>query len=309
MSDHLPTTPKASRLLFRGAWGFVLLAAVIALVLLAGCQGVPDPNADQSGMDSGSAAVPSASSWSANVAGAMPLATMGARGSLQHFEDATYNLVETLQEHEAELAWRLEYCRYVRSERPDASSRRLALTFDDGPHPSWTPRLIALLKRLNVKATFFLVGRQAQMYPDLVKALVAEGHLLGNHTYRHSKMTHISKRDQQKEITTCGEVLRDITGKAPHLFRPPGGHYNVQVGRMAAALGYRVILWTDNSGDYSSPGTKVIRKRVLRSTDDGDIILFHDGIEQTLDVLPGIVSSLRSKGYRFVTIDEMVGSH
>ena len=244
------------------------------------------------------------------MAGTLPLATVGAgRGSLKHFEDAAYNLVESLQEHEAELAWRLEYARYVRTDRPQATSKRLALTFDDGPHPGYTPRLIALLKRLDVKATFFLVGRQAQMYPDLVKALAADGHNLGNHTYRHSHMTSISKRDQQKEITTCGEVIRDITGKAPHLFRPPGGHYNVQVGRMATALGYRVILWTGNSGDYDSPGTKVIEKRILRHTEDGDIFLFHDGIDQTLQCLPEIISTLRAKGYRFVTMDEMINYH
>ena len=88
-----------------------------------------------------------------------------------------------------------------------------------------------------------------------------------------------------------------------------GHHYNVQVGRLATALGYRVILWTDNSGDYNSPGTKVIQHRVLRRTEDGDIILFHDGIEQTLDVLPGLVNALRAKGYRFVTVDEMTNSH
>jgi peptidoglycan/xylan/chitin deacetylase (PgdA/CDA1 family) len=122
-------------------------------------------------------------------------------------------------------------------------------------------------------------------------------------------MTDISKRDQEREITTCGEVIRDITGKAPHLFRPPGGHYNVQVGRLVADLGYRVILWTDNSGDYSSPGQDVIERRILRHTEDGDIILFHDGIDQTIEVLPEIINTLRGKGYRFVTIDEMINYH
>jgi polysaccharide deacetylase family sporulation protein PdaB len=279
------------------------------VLLLAGCQGVPNPNADQSWLGSTSAAAPSPSSWSANVSSALPLATVGSRGSsLKHFEQATYNLVESLQEHEAELAWRLDYARYVRSDRSQAS-KRLALTFDDGPHPGYTMRIIELLRKLNVKATFFLVGRQAQMYPDLVKALVADGHNLGNHTYRHSHMTDISKRDQEREITTCGEVIRDITGKAPHLFRPPGGHYNVQVGRLVADLGYRVILWTDNSGDYSSPGQDVIERRILRHTEDGDIILFHDGIDQTIEVLPEIINTLRGKGYRFVTIDEMINYH
>lgn len=232
------------------------------------------------------------------------MAAVGSQTDWSRAQNATYNLVEALEEHEAELAWRLQYCRYIRGE---GARKRLALTFDDGPHPGYTPKLLAILRKLNVKATFFLVGRQAQQFPDLVKALVADGHNLGNHTYRHSKLTRISKKDQEKEITTCGEVIRDITGKAPHLFRPPGGHYNVQVGRLASALGYRVILWTDNSGDYNSPGRALIERRVLRRTEDGDIILFHDGINQTLDALPGLVGSLRARGYRFVTIDEMIG--
>ncbi len=184
--------------------------------------------------------------------------------------------------------------------------KEIAITFDDGPHPQFTPQLLAILKQYDVKATFFVVGEKAEVAPDLIRAEVAGGHSVGNHTYHHVSLTKIPEEYVATEIKACGEVLKKITGKPAHLFRPPGGDYDQQVSMDAEALGYTTVLWTDDPGDYASPGDKVIKTRLLDKVNNGGIILIHDGVQQTIDVLPSILSYLKSKGYTFVTVDKMM---
>jgi peptidoglycan/xylan/chitin deacetylase (PgdA/CDA1 family) len=188
----------------------------------------------------------------------------------------------------------------------DTRTRTLALTFDDGPHPDYTPKLLAILKEHGVPGTFFLVGHMAQKYPDLVKMEFEAGHNIANHTYHHVNLTKIPIEDVAVEIKACGEVLRTITGRSPHLFRPPGGDYNPDVARIVEALGYTLVLWTDDPGDYASPGEDIIESRLLRDISNGGILLLHDGIQETLDLLPGIITEMKKSGYRFVTIDKMI---
>lgn len=184
---------------------------------------------------------------------------------------------------------------------------QIALTFDDGPHPGYTLQILRILKQYDVKATFFLVGEQAERYPGLVQAEVAAGGCIGNHTYHHVSLTKIPPVYAADEIKACGTVLRHITGTAPHLFRPPGGDYNSHVASAAAALGYTMVLWSDDPGDYASPGARRIERRTLRRATDGGILLLHDGIQQTVDILPSLIEDLRRSGYEFVTIDQMLG--
>jgi peptidoglycan/xylan/chitin deacetylase (PgdA/CDA1 family) len=188
----------------------------------------------------------------------------------------------------------------------DPESSEIALTFDDGPHHAFTPRLLDVLQRENVKATFFVVGFQAEAEPDLVRRMVAEGHALGNHTYHHVSLPKIEPVYVADEIKACGHVLKGITGRAPHLFRPPGGQYTPDVERVAEALGYTTVLWTADPGDYASPGTSTIFDRTVNTTRGGGILLLHDGVEQTIDVLPTLIHTLRAEGYRFVTVDELM---
>lgn len=190
--------------------------------------------------------------------------------------------------------------------RGDSAKKEIALTFDDGPHPGYTPKLLAILKQYKVKATFFVVGDMAEKYPDLVRAEIAAGHSVGNHTYHHVNLSKLPPEYIATEIKACGEVVRCITGKAPHLFRPPGGDYNKDVAEISTALDYTMVLWTDDPGDYASPGDHVINNRLLQRANNGGIILIHDGIKQTLNVLPGILKDLKGRGYKFVTIDEML---
>ena len=169
----------------------------------------------------------------------------------------------------------------------------IALTFDDGPHPDFTPKLLAILARYHVKATFFLVGEKAEQAPQLVKAEFAAGHCLGNHTYHHINLTKIPERLVDAEIDACGDVVKGITGQDMHLFRPPGGDYNRAVAEVVNGMGYTLVLWTDDPGDYASPGATVIEERTLDRVRNGGIILLHDGVQQTVDVLPQLIESLQ----------------
>jgi peptidoglycan/xylan/chitin deacetylase (PgdA/CDA1 family) len=190
--------------------------------------------------------------------------------------------------------------------RGDKAKKRIAITFDDGPHPQFTPKILAVLKQHDTRATFFLVGEMAEKYPGLVRAEIAAGHNVGNHTYHHVNLTQIPEEFVATEIKACGLVLDNITGKAPHLFRPPGGDYNRLVAETAEAEGYVMVLWTDDPGDYASPGEKVIETRTLDSISNGGIILIHDGVQETVDVLPRIIEYLKAKGFQLVTIDELM---
>ena len=190
--------------------------------------------------------------------------------------------------------------------RGDPNRPEIALTIDDGPHPVYTSKLLQILKQNGVHATFFVVGEQAERFPDLIRAEVAGGHEMGNHTYDHVSLIKIPPEYVDTEIKACGDVLRHITGRAPHLFRPPGGEYNRNVAESVEALGYKMILYSDDPGDYADPGTSVIETRTLDTISDGGIILLHDGSAQTLVILTQIIQRLKARGFRFVTVDELL---
>ena len=210
---------------------------------------------------------------------------------------------EVLKQRQHELAVGL---RFHVLDHGDPRRKWLALTFDDGPHPAYTPKLLAILKQYNVRATFFLVGKMAEQYPDLVRAEMAAGHELGNHTYHHVNLLEIPVGAVATEIKACGEVIQGITGQAPGLFRPPGGDYDKRVAETAESLGYTMVLWTDDPADYASPGVKLVTSRVLCDLSDGGIVLLHDGVQQTVDLLAPLLAVLKAKGYEFVTADEML---
>lgn len=188
--------------------------------------------------------------------------------------------------------------------RGNPNRKWVALTFDDGPHPNTTPRLLSILKAHHAKATFFLVGMMAEAYPDLVLEEQRAGHLIANHSYHHVNLTKIHENDIGTELEACGLVLQHITGEKPRFFRPPGGDYNPTVSKIADNLGYRMVLWTDDPGDYSNPGNQLVASRLLKRLSRGGIIVLHDGPVQTLDILPQILSSLEKEGYTLVTLED-----
>jgi peptidoglycan/xylan/chitin deacetylase (PgdA/CDA1 family) len=210
---------------------------------------------------------------------------------------------ELLAQHETELGRGVHYNKIFEG---NIGRKQVALTFDDGPHPAFTPQILRILKQYHAKATFFVVGEQAERNPDLIRAEAAAGDSIGNHTYDHVSLVKIPDDYVGTEIKACGEVLKQILGRAPHLFRPPGGAYNPQVAQVADSLGYTMVLWTNDPGDYASPGEDVILQRTFSKINNGSIILLHDGIQQTIDVLPTILQYLRDHGYQTVTVDEML---
>lgn len=211
--------------------------------------------------------------------------------------------LELTAQHQAELAHGLHYAKVMSCDR---STTQIAITFDDGPHPQYTPRLLRILHSYHARATFFVVGEKAEQAPYLVKQEAAAGHAIGNHTYHHVNLNKIPLRLVAAEITACGDVIKSITGQQPHLFRPPGGDYNRPVAETANRLGYTLVLWTDDPGDYASPGAKVIEERTMRKIRNGGIILLHDGVQQTVDILPSLLQSLQRRGFAFVTVDDIM---
>ncbi|MFH0800833.1 MAG: polysaccharide deacetylase family protein [bacterium] len=142
--------------------------------------------------------------------------------------------------------------------------KHLALTFDDGPHPQYTPALLKILEHYHVKATFFLVGEVAEAHPDLVRAEAAAGHCIANHTYRHVKLTRVPPDMVATEIKACGEVLKAITGKAPRFFRPPGGDYNDQVLEVAEPWAMTRSCGQMTRAIMPAPGSKKSKVTSLR---------------------------------------------
>jgi peptidoglycan-N-acetylglucosamine deacetylase len=185
----------------------------------------------------------------------------------------------------------------------------IALTFDDGPNPDYTPQVLAILQKYRVKATFFCIGRQVAHYPDLVHQEYANGNLVGNHTWSHPNLTLLSSNDIEAQINLTADAIQQATGVRPTLFRPPYGIVNTRVLAQANLLGLTTIIWNDEARDWSTPGTSVIVSRVLRLAGDGAIILLHDGggdRSQTIAALPTIITTLRSSGFKFVTLQQML---
>jgi len=192
-----------------------------------------------------------------------------------------------------------------------AASKKIALTFDDGPHPTHTEEILDILKEYNVKATFFIVGVNAERYPSIVKRTFDEGHELGNHTYNHVFINRVSDEEVLKEIRMTDEVIKRITGTTPVIFRPPGGAYNDSKVEVISSAGHKCILWSwwQDTRDWSCPAVDKVVSTVMNNLHDGDIVLFHDfnsGNTPTAAALKIIIPQLIEKGYEFVSVSELI---
>ena len=188
----------------------------------------------------------------------------------------------------------------------NGNGHTVALTFDDGPRPGYVEPILAILREKDVRATFFLVGRYVLEHPELVRAIDAEGHTVANHTFYHNNLTSLPPENVYREWRLCNEAVEQVTGKKPRFARPPGGRYNNFVAERANGEGLRIVLWTNNPGDYAASldGPSLARK-VLSRAKEGDIVLLHVGVAPTIDALPEIIDGYRKKGFSFVTVDEM----
>ena len=192
-----------------------------------------------------------------------------------------------------------------------AASKKIAITFDDGPHPVHTEKILDILKKYNVKATFFIIGANAEKLPDIVKRTFDEGHELGNHTYNHVFVNRVSDEKLREEIAAMDKVIFDITGTRPIVFRPPGGAYNDKKVEIISETGHKCILWSwwQDTRDWSCPPVDKVVHTVVSNLHDGDIVLFHDfnsGNTPTVEALEIIIPDLISKNYEFVSVSELI---
>jgi peptidoglycan/xylan/chitin deacetylase (PgdA/CDA1 family) len=193
--------------------------------------------------------------------------------------------------------------------RGPRDSGQIFLTFDDGPHPEHTPRLLDVLAELNVKATFFVVGRQVEQHPDIVRRIHAEGHALGNHTYFHFAPTEIGTRDFLREVERCGRLVEEITGQSCELVRPPQG--KLTLGKLTGLWRARkaVVLWNVDPKDYSRHSSRELCQWFARrALDAGDIVLLHDCYSYASGAVPELVDLARGCGLGIGPIHEALHS-
>lgn len=199
-------------------------------------------------------------------------------------------------------AKRDSYYTVVRTSQPV-----VAMTFDDGPHKTNTPRLLDILKERNIKATFFVVGQNVAEYPEIAKRIVDEGHEIANHTWSHAWLTKLSDSGVRRELQKTASVIESTTGVRPTVFRPPYGALSKRQRHwIFDEFDYPAIIWTVDPLDWKRPGVSVVTSRIVNGAKPGAIILAHDIHEPTITAMPGTLDQLLAKGYRFVTVSELI---
>ncbi|MGI6011128.1 MAG: polysaccharide deacetylase family protein [Ruminococcus sp.] len=180
---------------------------------------------------------------------------------------------------------------------------RVALTFDDGPHPVYTVQLSKELAERNIKASFFLIGQKAERYKDVVKQLKADGHLIGNHSYDHVNLADVSEKEACSQILRTCNLIYEITGEFPNYVRPPFGKWDDD---LECSVELIPVFWTLDSRDWEQRDADGVAERVLRTVEEEDIILMHDCYQTSVEAALEIVDELTERGYEFVTVDALV---
>ena len=189
----------------------------------------------------------------------------------------------------------------------NVESNTVAMTFDDGPHPKLTPRLLDLLKERGIKATFFVIGKCVAEYPDIAKRIVDEGHEIANHTWNHPQLPKLSPTAFAAEITQTNEAIKQATGILPVTMRPPYGAINAGITqRLNEEYGLSVILWSVDPQDWKIRKADHVSSHIIKNAAPGAIILAHDIHASTIDAMPAALDALQAKGYKFVTVSELI---
>ncbi len=187
--------------------------------------------------------------------------------------------------------------------------REIALSFDDGPHPRYTPQILEILAEYDIRATFFMVGENVTYYPSAAEAVVAAGHEIGNHTFSHKQFNRMNEQEMRREIAACEDAIASIAECRPQFIRPPEGQLNDTMRRVIGTLDYRIVLWDVDTRDWAHTPPATICRNILETVQPGDIILMHDFIghdSPTPEALRLVIPSLLARGYRFVTVGELV---
>jgi peptidoglycan/xylan/chitin deacetylase (PgdA/CDA1 family) len=191
--------------------------------------------------------------------------------------------------------------------RVPVAGNYIAITFDDGPHPQNTTRLLDILRARNIKATFYVIGRSVDLYPQVVRRTVAEGHEIGNHSQTHRLLSKLGDSELREEMRRCSDAIARASGVKPRTMRPPyGGLLQRQRELVHAEFGYPTILWSVDPLDWKRPGAGVITSRILAGTSSGGIVLAHDLHAQTVDAMPATLDGLLRRGFKFVTVSQLL---
>jgi len=186
-------------------------------------------------------------------------------------------------------------------------SRQVCLTFDDGPDPDHTPRLLDVLRGQRVAATFFLLGEQAAAHPHLVRQIAADGHTIGNHTYTHRPAETVTAREFRDEAIETRQLLKQLLGLPPRLLRPPSGKLTFAKLSQSWLSGHTIVLWDNDPKDFASTAAEPIRDWFRgHPLTGGQIVLLHDCCPHLTEVLPGLIADARDRGLEFTTLDAWV---
>jgi peptidoglycan/xylan/chitin deacetylase (PgdA/CDA1 family) len=183
----------------------------------------------------------------------------------------------------------------------------VAMTFDDGPNATLTPKLLDLLAKNHMKATFFVVGQNVAEYPDIVKRAAREGHEIASHSWSHPNLGKMSDDGVRRELQKTDDAIVQAIGTRPTLMRPPYGSITArQKSWINEAFGYRIIIWDVDPLDWRRPGPSVVTQRIVSGAQPGSIILAHDIHGPTIDAMPDTFEQLQAKGFKFVTVSELL---
>ena len=181
--------------------------------------------------------------------------------------------------------------------------KRIAITFDDGPHPRKTAEILDLLAERSVRATFFVVGENAKLYPDLLMRQVAEGHEIGNHTYHHVQMPREGALICGTELDMTNRLIREITGETPEIMRPPFGQWSRSLEEQ---IGMIPVSWDVDPLDWETPDAGIVANRILSDVENGDIILLHDSYATSVEAALRVIDVLQAEGMEFVAAEDLL---
>lgn len=181
--------------------------------------------------------------------------------------------------------------------------KKVALTFDDGPDPEYTPELLKGLKERNVRVTFFVLGEQAKEYPDLIRAMAQDGHMIGCHGYDHTDLRAIPFEEACEQMEDTADVVKRVSGQRPQVMRPPFG-WSPQ--GLEEAVEMTEVLWTVDTTDWSLQNTDRIIEQTLDQIEDGSIVLMHDAYKESVDAALLLTDELKKRGFELVTVEELI---